>query len=526
MNTPAIVESGYQTLPLSMLDESATNPRRTFEPTKLAELAESITVHGLIQPITVRPKGKRFEIVAGARRFRAAQIAEQPTVPVRVLDLTDEQTLEVQIIENSQRVDVHPYEEGQGYQRLLDLPGYDVTSLAEKTGKSESLIYARLALLQLIPDVAEAFQTERITASHANLIARLPQEKQAEAFAQCWRKDYQDKEAHLLPAKYLSAWIGNNVYLPLDEAPFDREDATLNPDSGACSNCPRRSGYNTSLFSDVTGGDQCLVGTCYHIKLNEHVRREVLARPELVQIETAFRNPKERQPEALSRNEYTEVDVPKDENEDSEPATPCEASKTAIVVYGEGAGTTRTVCTDPDCPVHHPRRVVPFDPDAEARQKQHEKEQARRKRLMKQRAETFNRILDSAPATFTAPQLRVLLRALIHIDAYDFADDVAAHFVSDDENNQQTREEVLLSVVDGLEDDKLSSFALRLAFTGHADIPRENEIDHLAEAEAVFPSPQPKKATAKKATPKKAAKKPTPIKAKTAKNKSTKKLAA
>ena len=110
----------------------------------------------------------------------------------------------------------------------------------------------------------------------------------------------------------------------MEESPFDREDSTLNPDSGACSNCPRRSGYNTSLFSDVTGGDQCLDGTCYHIKLNEHVRREVLARPELVQIETAF------------RNEYTVVDVPKDENEDSEPVTPCEASKTAIVVYGEG----------------------------------------------------------------------------------------------------------------------------------------------------------------------------------------------
>ena len=127
-----------------------------------------------------------------------------------------------------------------------------------------------------------------------------------------------------------------------------------------------------------------------------------------MQIETAFRIPKERQPEALSGNEYTVVDVPKDENEDSEPVTPCDASKMPIVVYGEGAGTTRTVCTDPDCPVHHPRRVVPIDPDAEARQKQYEKEQARRKRLMKQRAETLGHILDSAPATFTAPQLRVL----------------------------------------------------------------------------------------------------------------------
>jgi ParB family chromosome partitioning protein len=91
-------------------------------------------------------------------------------------------------------------------------------------------------------------------------------------------------------------------------------------------NCPRRSGYNTSLFSDVTGGDQCLDGTCYHIKLNEHVRREVLARPELVQIETAFRHPKERQPEALSRNEYTVVDVPKDEDEDPLVSVPCRSS--------------------------------------------------------------------------------------------------------------------------------------------------------------------------------------------------------
>src|ERR1700691_6120980 len=334
--------AGFQTLALSSIHESTTNPRRTFDESKLAELAESLRSQGLIQPITVRPNSEGYEIVAGAGRFRAAHLAEMDEVPVRIVQLSDEQALEWQLIENSQRVDVHPYEEAQGFQRLLDLPGYDVATLSEKTGKSDSHIYARLALLQLIPEVAEAFQTECITASHANLISRLPQEKQAEAFAQCWRKDYQDKEAHLLPAKYLSAWIANNVYLPLDESPFDREDSTLNPDSGACSNCPRRSGYNTSLFSDVTGGDQCLDETCYHIKLNEHVRREVLARPELVQIETAFRNPKERQPEPLSRTEHTAVDGPKEENEDSEPVTPCEASKTAIVVYGEAPRTPRT----------------------------------------------------------------------------------------------------------------------------------------------------------------------------------------
>ena len=312
-------KSQYQTIALTSIHESTTNPRRTFDETKLAELADSLRTQGLIQPITVRPNSDGYEIIAGARRFRAAQLAAFEEIPVRIVQLSDEQALEWMLVENSQRLDVHPYEEAQGFQRLLELPGYDAATLAEKTGKSESLIYSRLALLHLIPEVAEAFQAERITASHANLIARLPQDFQQQAFEACWRKDYQDKEAHLLPAKHLSAWIANNVYLPLDEAPFDREDATLNPGAGACSACPRRSGYNTSLFFDVAA-DQCLDGNCYHAKLAEHIDREVAARPELVRIETDHRNPNERQPGTLSRWEYTEVDAPEVENEEAEPS--------------------------------------------------------------------------------------------------------------------------------------------------------------------------------------------------------------
>jgi ParB family transcriptional regulator, chromosome partitioning protein len=516
-------KSAFQMLPLSRLHESPTNPRRVFDESKLLELAASLRAQGLIQPIVARPNADRFEIVAGARRYRAAQLAELLEIPTRVVSLTDEQALEWQLIENSQRIDVHPYEEAQGFQRLLDLPGYDVASLAEKTGKSESLVYARLAFLQLIPEVAEAFQQERITASHANLIARLPQDRQKDAFEHCWRKDWQESEAHLLPAKYLSAWIDNNVYLPLAEAPFDREDTSLNPAAGACSDCPRRSGFNTSLFSDVSG-DQCMDSDCYRVKLSAHVQREVAAKPELVQIETAYRSPKERQPDTLARNEYTDLETFKDEGEDDAGITPCESSKTAIVVYGEGAGTTRTVCTDSNCPVHHPRRVIPIDPEAEARQREIEKEQAKRKRLQKRRTESFNRVLDNAPATFNGPHLRVLLRALIHIDPYDFIDDVAAHFVREDENNQQAGEEVLLSVIDQLDDEKLPGFALRLALTGHVDVPSEGEIDHLAEAEKLLVPVQPK-AAPKKPTAK-AVRKPVNAKSKSAKKKAGKKVAA
>ena len=263
---------------------------------------------------------------------------------------------------------------------------------------------------------------------------------------------------------------------------------------------------------------------CYRIKLGEHVQRVVAAKPELVQIETAYRSLKERHPDTLGRNEYTDLEALKDEGEEGADIAPCESSKTAIVVYGEGTGTTRTVCTDPNCSVHHPRRVIAIDPEAEARQREIEKEQAKRKRLLKRRTESFNRILDNAPATLNGPQLRVLLRALIHTDPYDFIDDVAAHFVGDGENSQQGAEEVLLSIIDGLDDEKLPGFALRLALTGHVDVPRDGEIDHLTAAEKLLVPVQPKSAP-KKSTAR-TVRNPANAKSKSAKKKAGKKVAA
>ena len=116
---------------------------------------------------------------------------------------------------------------------------------------------------------------------------------------------------------------------------------------------------------------------------------------------------------------------------------------------------------------------------------------------------------------FSAAQLRVFLRALATIDPYAF-DDVAEQLAANDENNEQTSEEILLSTIDGLPDDKLAGFALRLVLTAHTPITREGELDLLTEAEAAFAPPQPKKTASKKA------KTPTPIKA-TEKNAAKKK---
>ena len=533
--------SAFQYLAVDTIHESTTNPRRTFDDAKLYELAESIKHNGLIQPITVRPNNQGFEIVAGARRFRASLLAEQFAVPSRIVELTDAQAMEWQLVENSQRVDVHPYEEAQGFQRLLDMPGYDIAALVEKSGKSASHIYARLSLLQLIPAIAEAFTHERITTSHANLLARLPQDAQDTAYKECWRKDWQDKEPHLLPAKHLAAWIQANLYLSLVDAPFDREDPTLNPGAGACTTCPRRSGYNTALFIDVQG-DQCLDSPCYHSKVNAHIDREIAAYPELMQIENGYRSPKEQRPGAVQRGHFREIEAVVD-NPDAEPAPPCAAAKTAIIVYGKRVGTTITVCTENICPIHDPRAVAhraenpaptmppPAETEAEAEQRKqqfqqqrkeleaeeeqkaeerkqqreqefqrqqeaYEAEQAGRDETRKARAATFERILENAPATLSAAQLRVVLRAIVNLDPYTFADDLAA----ENENEQCSAEEVLLSTIDATADDKLTRFALRLALAGHIGIPREGEVDFLTEAEGVFAPPPPKKRAAAKKT--------------------------
>lgn len=421
MYTETAVDSGYKTLPLNMLEESTTNPRRTFEPTKLVELAASLTAHGLIQPITVRPRGELFEIVAGARRFRAAQIAELAEVPVRILELSDEQTLEVQIIENSQRQDVHPYEEASAYQRLLDLPGYSVDTLVQKTGRSQSHIYARLTLLELIPEVATAFQEERITASHANLIARLPSHRQADAFAECWRKDYRDPDAYLLPAKNVAAWIQANLYLPLHD--------------------PRQS--------------------------QERAERPVpvLTRP-------------------------TE-----DETEEQTAARKADYERRQAEFKAD-----------------QERRETARQAEEDRCEKEAEAQRERIEKLRTKREKTFQRLSENAPAVFSGPQLRALLRALVNLDPYSFADDLAVEVNGDDENDQRSADEVLMTAIEGLTDDKLTGFAVRLALSGHRGIPRDGETDFLTEADAVLsPRLALSLATTKKKTT--AAKQPAPAKA-------------
>lgn len=185
-----VTNNEYRNISIAALVESGTNPRKRFDQVALEELAASFKTQGVLAPLLVRElEESKYEVVAGARRLRAARIAELENLPVRIVKLTDAEAIEAQCVENLQRQDIHPLEEALGFRALLELgePSYTIASIAARTAKSEAYIYGRIRLADLIPPVAEAFLKDQITIGHALLIAKLPAAQQQEAFTAAFR---------------------------------------------------------------------------------------------------------------------------------------------------------------------------------------------------------------------------------------------------------------------------------------------------------------------------------------------------
>lgn len=265
-------EIGHRYLALSSIDVSKTNPRTHFDQGKLDELAESILTHGVINPIIVRPKDDRFELVAGERRLRAAGQVALETIPAIVRELDDKQVLEVQVIENLQRADLHPLEEAEGYDRLIKQHGYDVDALAAKVGKSRSYIYSRLKLSELCEVAKTAMRDGRLSHSIGLLIARIPEPKlQAQAVDDIVGRAG-DQYHRAFSVREASEHIQQRYMLRLAEAPFDRDDASLVAEAGPCTTCPLRTGNQSELFSDVKSEDLCTSPGCFGRKVDAHLK--------------------------------------------------------------------------------------------------------------------------------------------------------------------------------------------------------------------------------------------------------------
>ncbi len=161
-------------LPLHLIQPNPVQPRTMFLPDKINELAQSIRVHGILQPLIVRKSGDVYQLVAGERRWRAAKLAELMEVPVIVQDVADNQLLELALIENIQREDLNPIEAAHAYERLIRELGLTHDELARRTGKDRTSITNGLRLLKLPVEVQILLVEHRISMGHARAILGIP----------------------------------------------------------------------------------------------------------------------------------------------------------------------------------------------------------------------------------------------------------------------------------------------------------------------------------------------------------------
>ena len=175
--------SAYQQLPIYKVEPNPGQPRQDFNEEELQALADSISEHGIIQPLTVRETGSGYyQIIAGERRWRAARLANLSEVPVVIIEADDKKAMELALIENLQRQDLNPVEEALGYQSLIEEYGLTQEEAAKRVGKSRPAVANALRLLGLCPEVLEKLRSGEITAGHARAILTLKSgKKQLEA---------------------------------------------------------------------------------------------------------------------------------------------------------------------------------------------------------------------------------------------------------------------------------------------------------------------------------------------------------
>ena len=296
MATQPAVAGEIFNIPVTSIFPSKTNPRGRPSPEGIEDLAAAIARRGVQQPIVVRPaKAKgNYEIIFGERRWTASRKAKQETVPCVIRDLSDEDAYEAQVIENLQREDLHPLAEAAAFKRLYrdaytETKHHDnaIALVAEKLSKKRApeFIARRLKLNDLEKDAKLAFQNGTLLLGHADELARLRPEEQKAALDWLLKEDREIqtaagwKKTNIVPGvPELRFWVQQNLFLDLTKAPFDTTDPKLNPEMGACTSCPFKTGNQPALFGDVQKDETCTAPTCWTTKRNNALVQIAAAR--------------------------------------------------------------------------------------------------------------------------------------------------------------------------------------------------------------------------------------------------------
>jgi ParB family chromosome partitioning protein len=486
--TPSMQE--YRNIPIAQLKESSTNPRKTFDEKQLAELADSIRSKGVLLPLLVRPVNGHFEIVAGECRYRASKLAGRDTIPATVRQLSDTECLEIQLIENLLRTDLHPFEEAQGFRALLDQESsrYTIEKTAAKTGKPASFIVRRLKLLDLTKPVADAFLAGHIGVEHAQLIAKLTPEVQEDALRHCFEGFYAaDQERSLIPVARLQTWIEHNVYLSLQSVPFSKDDEKLLAEAGSCTNCPKRTGFNTLLFGEIRE-DSCADAACFNRKLDAHVAQRVAKAPGLVQISTSHQTTQGNS-SVVPRRDYVEVVASKKANtQNTRPEQRlCNHLKTAIHTDGVEKGRLVKVCADTTCKIHFSHR------EREEKQRlayiaERKTEKRNAKRTVSFRHRILAEVLKRVKAPLGPDAVRLLARFLLGSLSHDLACRLAKRHNLEPSKKDQTWElaEKARSLYRTAEDGQIAALLFEAVLIGLAGNTSEAKDDLLVETAKLY----------------------------------------
>lgn len=354
---------------LTSLIPSPWNPRKHYDPAKVRELADSMLEHGVLTPLQVRPQGKKYEIAAGERRYRAAQLAKMADVPCLVRELTDEEFLELVNLDNLQREDLHPLEEAQGFATLMkECKGYDVAKIASRLKRTPGYVYDRLQLLKLIAPAKKVFLDGKITQGHAVLISRQI-------------SDVQEK----IVAQYGPLWISDRAREEL----FDQDEDDPSAYSKACSvnELAHWIDQHVRFDAGVEPLPQLFPETEKKLKQADEMNVKVVAITRLSQIHPDAKT----DVKVLSASSWKRADGA-DESET------CPLAVMGLVVVGPGRGEAFAICTaKKTCAVHYAddikaakknakleQRESKGDPKAKAaldkQRQKHEAEQAKRQR--------------------------------------------------------------------------------------------------------------------------------------------------
>lgn len=235
------------------------NYRDDMDKTRLKELAESIKHKGVLQPILVRPKDNAHQIVAGNRRYLAADMAGLVEIPTIIKTLTDEEALEIQVIENGQREDTNPMDDARGFQKLIDTGKHTPKTLAERLGKTLAHVNTRLKLLELPKEAQKAVQDEKITIGHAMVLMRLKNPADQKEFLEEMKRD---------GGMTVQAAIDRcqRYSLNIEQAAFDTTD---------CKTCPYLASNQTLLFAELKKSGQCTGRHCYMAKTKKHYEAQI-----------------------------------------------------------------------------------------------------------------------------------------------------------------------------------------------------------------------------------------------------------